>query len=388
MPQPPGPSGRALPALPIALISVLFLFGADAMVGQLSRNGYFGFAASVLEDGLVLPGSNRSILRRYVGLSAVDGFLTSANVFWANVVDGSRPELSLFTFFFGSQLAAFFLVFMIESQRVAKWSPVLFNPLLWGFAMQALGYGIAAPFFFVLHLIVTSKFSLSETVRLRDPTRLHTVVPAFMAGYVLLCCFLAYPFSHSYVRQWANVVWQTFPLHVLVWQALFTGVVKRTSLGQDAFTAGAQLDRTALSHAYGFAWNVAVTGQLCTVAVLITSAVLPGLYPAGVARSLTLENVFIPRPPHSSAPMISPAAAVHDFFIYDLLVGSAVTLIWAVHLLSQVRPVLSTSEERANLARGVLTSLVLSGPGGAVVAFLQHRDETVLAAELKADKSK
>ncbi|KPM44925.1 hypothetical protein AK830_g1612 [Neonectria ditissima] len=388
MPQPPGPSGRAFPVLPVILIGALFLFGVDTMFGQLSRNGYFELSEFVLADGLSLPGSNRSILRHYVGVPAVDNFMTTINVFWANVVDGSRPELSLFVFFFGSQLVAFFLVFMIESQRVARWSPVLFNPLVWGFAMQALGYGIVAPVFFALHLAVTSRLNLSDTVRLRDPTSLHTVVPAFLLGYVLLCCALAYPFSHSHARQWANAVWQTFPLHVLAWQALFTGIVKRTSLGQDAFTAGAQLDRAALSHAYGFAWNVAVTGQLCTAGVLLTSAVFPGLYPAGVARSLTLGSVFGPGLPHSSTPMVSPAAAIHEFFKYDLYVGSAVTLVWAVYLLSQVRPVLSTSEERGNLARGIMTSLILSGPGGAVVALLQHRDETVLAAELKAEKSK
>ncbi|KAF7542284.1 hypothetical protein G7Z17_g11710 [Cylindrodendrum hubeiense] len=394
MPPPPtlaGTAGRTLPVLPIALISGLFVFGVNAMMGQIVRNGYVDFASPLLADDgqpRFLPGTDRLLLRHLVGVPAIDRYFATANVFWANVVDGSRPELSLFAFFFGTQLVAFFTIFMIESQRVAKWSGLLFNPIVWGFLMQTFGFGIAAPVFFALHLAVTSRSSLTDTVRLRDPTSLHTIVLAFTLGYFVPCLFLAYPFSDSNVRQWANAVWQAFPLYVVACQTVCTGIMKRTSLGQDAFTSKVQLDRRALSYAYGFAWNVAVTGQLCTSAVLITSTIFPGLYPAGVPRALSFSNVFVPGSPHSSAPMKSPAAAIHEFFKYDMYVGSAVAIIWAVHLLSQVRPVLSSPEERAKLAQGIMTSISLSGPGGALVALVQHRDETVLAAELKAEKSK
>ncbi|KAH7165291.1 hypothetical protein EDB81DRAFT_249573 [Dactylonectria macrodidyma] len=392
MPSPPtlsGPSGpqRTLPVLPLALIAGLLLFGADAMVGQLIRSGYVDFARPLLaDDGSphLLPGSDRLLLRRYVGVPAIDRYFATANVFWANVADGARPQLSLFAFYFGMQLVALFTVFLVESQRVAKLSWLLSSPLLWGFLMQTFGYGLVVPVFFILHLVVSSRSSLTDTVRLRDPTSLHTVAPAFTLGYFVPSFLLAYPFAHAGVRQWANVVWQAFPLHVVLCQAVFTAVVKRTSLGQDAFTSPVQLDRRALSRAYGFAWNVAVTGQLCTYAVLFTASIDPGLFPAGVARTLSFAEVFFPGLPHSSAPMTSPAAVVHDFFRYDLYVGSAAALVWAVYLLSQVRP--SGAEERANLTRGVVMSLCLSGPGGALVALLQHRDETVLAAEMKAEK--
>ncbi|KAH7145533.1 hypothetical protein B0J13DRAFT_323102 [Dactylonectria estremocensis] len=392
MPPPPtltGTSGirRALPVLPMALIAGLLLFGADAMAGQLIRSGYVDFARPLLaDDGLphLLPGSDRPLVRHYVGVPAVDRYLATANVFWANVADGARPQLSLFAFYFGMQLVAFFTVFLVESRRVAKWSWLLSSPLLWGFLMQTFGFGLVVPVFFILHLAVSSRSTLADTVRLRDPTSLHTVAPAFTLGYFIPSLVLAFPFPQANLRQWANIVWQAFPLHVVLCQAVFTGVVKRTSLGQDAFTSPVQLDRRALSRAYGFAWNVAVTGQLCTYAVLVAASMAPKLFPPGVARTLSFAGVFIPGPPHSSAPMTSPAAVVHDFFRYDLYVGSAVALVWAVYLLSQVRP--SGPEERANLTRGVVMSLCLSGPGGALVALLQHRDETVLAAEVKAEK--
>lgn len=253
--------------------------------------------------------------------------------------------------------------------------------------MQAFGFGFIMPLFTVVHLLWTSNVTRSQTVYLRDHTSLHTVVPAFLLGYVLLCGLLAFPFPDDNLRQWLNIIWTWFPLHVVVLQTLFTGLLKRMSIGQDTFTPKVKLDREALSYAYGFAWNVAVIGQMSTYAVLIAANIFPGVFPHGVARRLTLERVFIPDAPHTYTPMKDTGSAMHNFFNYDLYIGSISGLIWAVHLLLQVRPELSSGEERTNLARGVATSFLLSGPGGALVALMQHRDDVVLIAEAKADKS-
>ncbi|KAI5456718.1 hypothetical protein BGZ63DRAFT_417674 [Mariannaea sp. PMI_226] len=390
MPSPPasaGRSGRASsPILPVAIISLIFFFAANSMTGQAHRNGYIDLIYSTVDDDRprFLPGSDRLLLRHYFGIPAVDRLLAMLNVVFANVADGSSPELSLFAFYFATQMVPFFLVVMIESQRV--WSGFFFNPVLWGLLMQFLGFGVIAPVFFVIHLLMSSKHALSDTVRLKDPTSLHVVVPSILLGFAFISALVAYPFSQANVRQWCLVFWQMFPVYVIGLQTLFTGILKRTSIGGDTFTPKAQLDRAALSHAYAFAWNVAVIGQLCTIGIIATSAFIPSLYPAGVAESLTLEKIFVPGSPHSWKPYVSPAAAIHDLLRYDIYSGSVAAIIWAVYLLSQVRPVLSTSEERKNLGMALLRSMLSSGPGGTLVALLQHRDETVLAAELKADK--
>lgn len=253
--------------------------------------------------------------------------------------------------------------------------------------LQTFGFGFIMPLFLIVHLLWTSNVTRSQAVYLRDPTSLHTVVPVFLLGYVLLCGLLAFPFPDDNLRQWLNLIWTWFPLHVFVLQTLFTSVLKRTSIGQDAFTPKVTLQREALSYAYGFAWNVAVMGQMCTYAVLIAANMFPSVFPQGVAARLTLARVFIPDAPHTYTPMKDTGSAMHNFFHYDLYVGSISALIWAVHLLLQVRPELSSGEERTNLARGVATSFLLSGPGGAVVALMQNRDDVVLVAEAKAEKS-
>ncbi|KAM0424434.1 hypothetical protein ACHAPT_010355 [Fusarium lateritium] len=385
----PSSSGLSGRILPIITLSILSIFGLDALLLQLDRNGYSALINEILDDPnpRFLPGSERLLLRRFVGVPWLDHCFALSNLIWANVVDGSRPELSLFAFCFGAQLVPFCLVVLIESQRVVEWSRLVFNPVIWGMLMQAFGFGFIMPLFFIVHLVWTSNVTRSQTVYLRDPTSLHTVVPAFLLGYILLCGLLAYPFPDNSLRQWCNIIWTWFPVHVLVLQTIFTSFLKRTSIGQDAFTPKVKLDRAALSHAYGFAWNVAVVGQVSTYAVLIAANMFPGVFPPGVARALTLQRVFVPDAPHTYTPMKDTGSAMHNFFNYDLYVGSLSGLIWAVHLLLQVRPELASGEERTNLARGVATSFLLSGPGGALVALMQHRDDVVLIAEAKAEKS-
>ncbi|KAH6889485.1 hypothetical protein B0T10DRAFT_52742 [Thelonectria olida] len=391
-PAPPKPAGtpgrpQPVPTLPIALIITIFFFAVDAMVGQANRSGYMELIDSIVDDEQpsFLPGTQRPLLKEYTGFPTLDRLFAMLNVFFANVADGSAPALSLFAFYFGTQMIPFFSILMVESQRVLKASSLFFNPVAWGFLMQTVGFGIIFPVFLVHHLLYTTKFTLPESVRLRDPSKLHAVVPAFLLGYILLSVLVAVPFPHAHMRQWCLAIWQAFPLYVVFLQAAFTGLLKRLSIGKNSFTPKAHIERAALSHAYGFAWNVAVTGQLFTIAVLATSAFFPGLYPDGVAEALSLEKMFIPGPPHSWEPMTSAASSFHDYLRYDLYLGSVAGIIWAVHLLSQVKPA-TTSEEQKDLGRGLLRSLLLSGPGGTMIALLQHRDDTVLAEELKAEK--
>lgn len=254
--------------------------------------------------------------------------------------------------------------------------------------MQILSFGLSAPLFFITHLLWTSKSTLSQLTRLRDHIPLQTVTLAFYLGYFVPSIFLAYPFSQHSIRQWCNIVWQPFPVYVVLLQNVYTNIIKRTSVGQDAWTSKVQLDRKALSHAYGFAWNVAVAGQMCTYAALVAANIFPNWFPAGVAKALTLQRVFVPAAPHTNERFTDAAAVMHNFFLYDFYIGAAAAIIWAVYQLSQAKPeAFSSREERANLWRGIITSVLLSGPGGAVIALMQHRDETVLTAEAKREKS-
>ncbi|KAF5018550.1 hypothetical protein F66182_9463 [Fusarium sp. NRRL 66182] len=375
--------------IPITLLAILSLVGLDALLLQLSRNGYSQMANAIVDDPnpRFLPDTNRLLLRRYVGIPALDDFFALSNVIWANVTDGSRPEVSLFAFMFGGQCISLFSIFMVESLRTVGWSSLVLNPVVWGLAAQTLGFGFVGPLFFLAHLVWTAKATRSQSVHLGDHTALHTVVAAFGLGYILPSLFMVYPFSDHRVRQWSNAIWAVCPVFIFAAQAVFANLLRRLSVGQNAATPKVMLDKAALSYAYGFAWNVAVVGQMTTYAVLIAASVFPSAFPTGVAESLTMNNVFVPdAAPHSYRHMTSAASAIHNFLIYDLGIGSTAALIWALQLLLEARPELAVGEERTELVRGVVTSVLLSGPLGAVAALMQHRDESVLSAEAKAGK--
>ncbi|RFN50720.1 hypothetical protein FIE12Z_4958 [Fusarium flagelliforme] len=370
---------------PILILTILAIFGLDALLLQLNRNGYTAMLSSITHDPLprFLPDTDRLLLKQYTGFKPLDHFFAMSNVIWANVTDGSRPELSLFMFCFGGQLIATFMVFIIEGSRTVGLAPVVLNGAVWLWLVQSIGFGFVAPLYYAIHLFWTSKASWAERVHVRDYLSLHTVVPSVLLGYIVPVIFMVYPFSNYNVRQWSNAVWSMAPFYIFALQIVFTGLLKRLSVGQDANKPKVVLDKAALRHAYSFAWNIAVVSQITTYIVLLTSSFLP----KNLASALTASRVFVPdAAPHSYTPMSSAAAAMHNFLIYDFATGSLAGLVWAVHQLLEVKPELKVGEERMGLVRGVVRSLLLSGPGGALVAVMQHRDESVLSAEAKSGK--
>ena len=112
---------------PILILSILTIFGLDALLLQLNRNGYMDMLSSITNDPLprFLPDTDRLLLKQYTGFKPLDDFFAMSNVIWANVTDGSSPQLSLFTFCFGGQLIATFMVFIIEGSRTVGLAPVV-----------------------------------------------------------------------------------------------------------------------------------------------------------------------------------------------------------------------------------------------------------------------
>lgn len=241
------------------------------------------------------------------------------------------------------------------------------------------------PVYCTLHLALTYNSGPLDRARLRDPMQVKATVPAIWLGYILQTALMAYPFEDANLRQWLCAIWQAFPIWVVLLQWFFAEIAKRTSLGQDSFRSPVQIDREALNDVYSFGWNTAVFTTLCTYALIIVARLSPGLFPAGVAGRLTFENAFIPGSPHSYVKMGSEAAAMHEFLNYDLYIGGAASIVWAVVLWLRATPGAALS---SSLRKGIVTSLLLAGPGGALIALLQQKDERILSAEAKAEKIK
>lgn len=57
------------------------------------------------------------ILTRFTGIGLLDKALVLAGVMFANITDGSAPQLSLYGFQFAGQLVPLYTVLMIEAAR-------------------------------------------------------------------------------------------------------------------------------------------------------------------------------------------------------------------------------------------------------------------------------
>jgi hypothetical protein len=101
-----------------AALSVFHLLGVNSMYGLVYRNGYIQALLDLKQHGPhFLPGSTNPILTFFTGIPPLDKLLTLAGVMFANVTDGSTPQLSLYGFQFAGQLVSIFTVMTIEALR-------------------------------------------------------------------------------------------------------------------------------------------------------------------------------------------------------------------------------------------------------------------------------
>lgn len=102
----------------LVALALVHAFGIISMYGLAYRNGYFNALIRLRDQGPhFLPGSDVPILTRFTGIGPLDKVLTLAGVMFANITDGTTPQLSLYAFQFAGQLVPVFTVILIEGNR-------------------------------------------------------------------------------------------------------------------------------------------------------------------------------------------------------------------------------------------------------------------------------
>ena len=105
----------------IATLVLIHVFGVYSMYGLVYRNGYVKALLDIRDHGShVLPGSDIPILTTFTGIGPLDKLLTLAGVMFANISDGSTPQLSLYAFHFAGQLVSIFTILLIEGKRMGN----------------------------------------------------------------------------------------------------------------------------------------------------------------------------------------------------------------------------------------------------------------------------
>ncbi|KAH8898677.1 hypothetical protein GQ53DRAFT_836763 [Thozetella sp. PMI_491] len=374
-----------LPYVGAAVLGVVEMAGLDSMFGRAYRSGWIAAVGDIIGSSdpqvAVLPLSSTKVLKHYTGWSAMDNLLAWAAVMWANVVDGSTPPLSLYAIQFSGQLVPVFAVFMIEGLRIGNSHNAFYYSVLWGYLMQMFGYATIMPLYCSVHLLLSPTAGThreSARPRYLTPLDLRAVAPAISLGYGGLTFLFAYPFASGDIRQWLCAVWQGFPLHVVGIQYILANTILPKTKSKQHLSRTLNQDVTALSSFYNFCFYVAASTQIFVFSVLGVVAVSPTLFPAYLAETLTVANVFVPGPWYSFRPMESMATEMHTMLLYDQYVGSMAGIIWAVILYSISRSSPLRFREQLFLGFDVLKWCVIGGPAGAVVRLLQRRDTQLL----------
>lgn len=248
--------------------------------------------------------------------------------------------------------------------------------------IQTFSYANVMPLYGILHLSITSRSrGQTSTVRLRDPARLLAIIPALIPGFFFVTILASLPFEGTFLRSLLDTSFRCFPILTAFWQFLATKAVRRLAVGQYQDCTEAERDTVALGHVYDFTRSIAVLAQIVPLGVIAVAKLFPRSLFEGVAGKLTFANVFLPSLYHVEEPWASAAKTMHDFFIYNQLIGSTAAIVWATTLFYLQRLASSSKKNMAEVAMSITREIALGGPAGALIWLMRERDEGILGAE-------
>ncbi|KAI5863292.1 hypothetical protein GGS23DRAFT_605303 [Durotheca rogersii] len=394
----------------VALLCV-YALGANALYGLLFRNGYYDALIRLRDEGPHhLPGTTNPILTRYTGIGFLDKLLTLATVMFANVTDGSSPQLSLYSFHFAGQYLAILIVTTIEGLRRGNQSNTIRFFSVWACLMQATSYGCTMPLYGIFHFLTSPTAEeisprLVEVVSTANPLELSTLSEAFTLGYVVPAVLMCVPLFSNRLHQWFGGLWQGSPIFAMLLQKLFAvrqaalqrspharphtpNVYQPSSSKQQQSLAGGSLssvlstrshEKRSLAKSYLFAFVWCILSQVIPLALIAAVYLRPSMFPARLSEAWTITNVFVPHPFWSTEKMESMATGMHDFFLYDQYIGSTGAIIWAYALYVNARERPMKARSWAKSAFVIVTLSLATGPAGAVVWLMWERDQSLLS---------
>ncbi|KAH9900511.1 hypothetical protein F4778DRAFT_739284 [Xylariomycetidae sp. FL2044] len=407
------------PATKYALIPILLglsVFGFNATVGTLSKNG-FGDVITDLTTGRLafLPGAPQPFKRSYTGLAPLDGLLATLVAFWIPLVDGDvGGDVRLFYIWAAGQFASSWTLLVLEGLRVGNRRRLAGLVTVAGLLMQVATLTAVAPLYAVLHLLTSPTASLRNGdgdaarrtlfVYLWDMALLPMAVTL---SFVVPGVFMSMPhlFNQSADTHYSWLaLWQFFPLWTILalktlhWSC-YLALGSLSPADEDgAPTTPGRAYMVGVSGVYEFALTLCGVTTLPVLALTLAPeparSTLGVMWPATLAPLLeraTFSRTFLPAVasswvsgaptttvvvPSSSAVVVSsgdlaPLAA--DFLRWDMYVGHLALLLWSVYLhQNTVR-----NPSLVAMLRKVAFWFVVGGPSAACLALHWDRDDVV-----------
>ncbi len=333
-----------------------------------------------------------ALLDGFTGIPPLDYLLRTLVVFFWEATDGSHPAVTATGLYFVGQLFPIIVAIYLDGLRHAN-GPSLARPTAWFFVFVFGAAAIGASGAAWALVYTTASLTTSVSVSANDlrraslissPRAAALLLPAAVLGYVVPVILMGLP-SPSVVsdefRQWAIVLWNTFPLLMLGLvmvgeRVLDAALPPPSSASKSSYQAHLRVVRWlgALSVAVGFALHVAVA------AMSASTALFPTLFASEYGRELT--PWALGALPLSLAAGDTVGDGIRGFMYWDQVFGYSLVLLV---FLAQLRNAARVSEFRhaswaGFVAASALSSLLL-GPGTTVIAVSWLRDEILFGGQ-------
>jgi hypothetical protein len=282
-----------------------------------------------------------------------------------------------------------------------------------GIIFQNISYTITAPLWLFIHLLtspVSKPFpgTHASSVLLVPTWDLRVLPASITIGYLIPTILMGLPSPIIFkpeTHQYLIAFWQAFPVWTVITHFTLRSLFKFTA---DMFSSKDQVSRPpshagnqyirSVKHVYRFVLGLCIVTHLPT---LLISALPASIFPSStptleLLAKNTISSVYMPYVPIPLDYQVANLTeGVHTFLIWDLYVGSAAFLLWAVLLyrnataektivdpntsLPIYRELLlgESSKGRsdwAKLGAKITIWCTVSGPVGALAVLLWERD--------------
>ncbi|KAI1437709.1 hypothetical protein GGR50DRAFT_21461 [Xylaria sp. CBS 124048] len=389
------------------------LFGFNAAVINITHNGLGQLISSAASGAITaLKDAPSPFLRSYTGVAAVDRRLAGLVAFFSCLIDGNMSwDVTCFYVWGMAQFAAAWTLLALEAKRSGNRGRLVSWLGAVGLLVQTLSWTFIIPLYLALHLLTSPVAKLkngdgdgarrSLFVYLWDMALLPM---AMTLTFIVPAIFMGMPrlFDQTAETHYMWIaIWQPFPvlltlvlgfLHYACYYAL--GSLTPVDEDNEPTTHGHGY-MVGVRGVYEFALALCAASHVPVMALTLMPSFgrtfLSHAFPyyAPVFESLSFTKTFVPRR-WNDPPTINPAnysagepASLAQYFLqYDIYVGGAVLLLWAMYL--HQRAVKNPSLV-GMLGKAALW-LVIGGPSAAAVVLTWDRDAITQEGELDLRK--
>ncbi|OAQ59316.1 hypothetical protein VFPPC_10379 [Pochonia chlamydosporia 170] len=350
----------------------------------------------------LLPGSDSTLRSSFTGIWPLDYLFRTLVVFFWEAVDGSHPATTTAGIYFVGQLFPIIAAIYLDGLRAGN-GPSLIRPSIWFMIFGAAAIGCSGAGWALVYTATSPTTSpvlpldgLKRTSLVSSTRAATLLVPAIVLGFVAPVVFMGLlspdVVTHEF-KQWAIVIWNTFPLIMLALLKLGEAILdallpasKSLSSGNPRHSEEQHLSVvryiSVVSILVGFTLHVSVA------AVSVSTVLFPRLFNANYVKDLHPLNLVLPPIAISKATTVGDG--ILGFMLWDQVIGYSLVLIVFLVQLHNVHLVSNFTRSYGLIYSGILSGIlsIFVGPGTVIIAISWLRDELLYGVGQKETRAR